>query len=259
MFWAGRPWMASGWRSPRHSMECGAPAPAWLLLAGEQPAEDVADRAALPTADHAAEDAAERIVSAAATSTSAGAGAGEDAAQDVAEAAAACRLCLGLLGRRRSRALGELLADIGQHDRGEDRQQLLDQIAPACAGTTERGGDGVAVVAPEKVRNEVVAFLLVDLVHVDTTVEQAAFALLRHGGFELARVDVVRLDVLRQTADECRNQRSDGVVHLALIRADFARDVLYRTLPEELAETCHYRVHLHCWLSHAGHDTSRFD
>src|SRR5205085_10036386 len=101
--------MASGWRSPRHSMECGAPAPAWLLLAGEQPAEDVADRAALPSADHAAEDAAERIVPAAtATST----GASEDAAQDVAEAAAPRRLCLGLLGRRRSRPLGQLLADI---------------------------------------------------------------------------------------------------------------------------------------------------
>src|SRR3954471_4967539 len=113
MFWAGRPWMASGWRSPRHSMECGAPAPAWLLLAAEQPAQDVADRAALPATDHAAEDAAERIVPAAAGSSRAA----EDAAEDVAEAAATCRLCLRLLGGRRARALGELLADIGQHDR----------------------------------------------------------------------------------------------------------------------------------------------
>ena len=69
--------------SPRDGLATSAGA---LLLAAEQPTEDVADRTALLAADHAAEDAAERVVPAAATTT---AGAAEDAAQDVAQTATA--------------------------------------------------------------------------------------------------------------------------------------------------------------------------
>ena len=53
----------------------------WLLLAAQQPAEYFPDRVALIPAEHAAEDAAQRVVPAAT-------GAAEDAAQHVAEAAA---------------------------------------------------------------------------------------------------------------------------------------------------------------------------
>ena len=66
-----------------------------LLLAAQQATEDLPDRIALAaaaTAEHTAQDAAQRVVPAAAST-----GAAEDAAQDVAEAATAgCCLRLRL-------------------------------------------------------------------------------------------------------------------------------------------------------------------
>ena len=71
---------------PRRDARAAPAARAGLLLAAEQPAEDVAEAAAaLAAAEHAAQDAAERVVVAAA----AAAGPAEDAAEDVAETAAA--------------------------------------------------------------------------------------------------------------------------------------------------------------------------
>src|SRR5215207_568 len=111
-------------------MKCGDPPggtvfpapPGWLLLAAEQATKDVAQRTALIATEHAAQDAAQRVVRAAT------ARAAEDAAQHVAQAATtAGRLRLGF-GRGRCLALGQLLADVGQHDRREDREQLLEQV-----------------------------------------------------------------------------------------------------------------------------------
>ena len=59
------------------------------------------------------------------------------------------------------------------------------------------------------------------------------------GGLELARVDVVGLDVLLQPTDQRRHQRPDRVVHLAFVGAELARDVLYGDLAEEIVETSH--------------------
>src|SRR5262245_51815311 len=110
-----------------------------LLLAAEQPAENLADRIALATAaaQHAAQDAAQRVVPATAS-------AAQDAAEHVAEPPAAGR---GLSLRPGARGCGtslcELLADVCQHDRCQDRQQSLDQIATTGALPGQRGGDRV--------------------------------------------------------------------------------------------------------------------
>src|SRR6476620_895121 len=104
------------------SLRVGPRAEKCLLLAAEQPAEDLPDRIALTATaatEHAAQDAAERVV-ATATATARTA---QDAAEDVTEPTAAGRRLLRLcLGRRR--ALRQLLADVGQHDRSQNRKQL---------------------------------------------------------------------------------------------------------------------------------------
>src|SRR5271165_7385676 len=61
---------------------------------------------------------------------------------------------------------GELLSDIGQHDRRQDRQQLLEQVAVAPAATGQRAGNLGGVVAAEDPRDRLLAFLLVDVVNV---------------------------------------------------------------------------------------------
>jgi hypothetical protein len=168
-------------------MKCGAPAPLQgfagsagvLLLAAQQTTEDVAERTALLAAEHAAQDAAQRVVSPAAS-----AGAAEDAAEDIAETTATTAGRLGLRGaaaRRCGAPLGELLADVGQHDRRQDGQKLLEQAAAARATTGQRGGDCVAVVAAEYFRDEQVALAFIDLVDADPAVEQSAGALLGNG------------------------------------------------------------------------------
>src|ERR1700687_4190128 len=81
---------------------------------------------------------------------------------------------------------GELLADIGQHGRRQNRQQFLDQLTTTGARSEQRGGDWVAVVAAEDARDVLVAGFGSDLVHAAPAVEQAAGALLGDVGFELA-------------------------------------------------------------------------
>src|SRR6476661_4337408 len=222
-----------------------------LLLAAQQATENLPDRIALAaaaTAEDTAQDAAERVVPAA-TST----GATEDAA-------AGCCLRLRLATCGCSALLGELLADVCQHDRCQDRQQFLDQITTTGARSRQRRGDRVAVVAAEDARDELVALLCIDLVDADPAVEQAAGALLGDGGLELARVDLVSLDILRKPADQRRHQRADRVVHLAFIRADLARNVLYGDLCEEIVETRHDMSTFVAGMMHnRGDDTSRFD
>src|SRR6202011_4007198 len=96
----------------------------------------------------------------------------EDAAQHLAEAAGRRGLGLRCATARGWRALlGELLADIGQHDRRQNRQQFLDQIPATGARSGQRGGDCVAVVAAEDARDELVACFWIDLIDADPAVE----------------------------------------------------------------------------------------
>ena len=106
------------------------------------------------------------------------------------------------LPRRARRALGELLADVGQHDRGQDREELLDQVTAAAPCPASAEATALLSLPPKKV-SDGCRPPLVHLIDVDPAVEQAALTLLFNSRFELARVDVVRLDVLRQPADEC--------------------------------------------------------
>ena len=162
-------------------------------------------------------------------------------AQHLAEAAV--RRCLGLrcATARGCRALlGELLADIGQHDRRQNRQQFLDQITATGARSGQRRGDCVAVVATKDARDELVALRCIDLVDVDSAVEKSAGALLGDVGLELARVDRIGVDVFRQPTDQRRHQGADRGVHFAFIGADLVRNVLYGDLCEEIIKTSHY-------------------
>jgi hypothetical protein len=153
-----------------------------------------------------------------------------------------------------------LLADVGQHDRRQDREQFLEQVAVASATAGQRRSDRVAVIAPEDVRDVLVSLVCIDVVDADPAVDQPAGALLRDGGLEFARVDVVGLDVLLQASDECRYQCADGVVYLAFIRADLARNVLYGNLIDELVETSHdLSTFVAGMLHNRVDDTSRFD
>src|SRR5690625_1942525 len=85
--------------------------PGWggLFFAAEKSAQDGAEHTALVVAEHTVHDAAQRIVVAA-----------EDAAEHLTESAGGLRRGFGLAA--------ELLADVGQNDRCEDRQQFLHQV-----------------------------------------------------------------------------------------------------------------------------------
>ena len=103
--------------------------------------------------------------------------------------------------------LGELLADVGQHDRRQDRQQFLDQVAATGARSCQRGGDGVAVIPAEDFGDEIVALVCIDLVDVDPAVEQVAVALLATSDSSSLESMSLRLDILRQPSDQRRDQR----------------------------------------------------
>ena len=194
---------------------------------------------ALAAAQHAAEDAAHRVVAGRGTA----AGAAEDAAQQVAHAAARGRLrlrpgaCAGL-------PLRELLTDVGQHDGGQHRKQPLDQVAARGPATGQRRGDLIGVVAAEEAGDHLVALVLVELVDVDPAVEQVGLALGDDGLLQLDGVDVVGLNVFMQGAQEGRHQSLDGLGHLTLVGAELAGDIRHRDLVEEVIETGHVEVPL---------------
>ena len=111
--------------------------------------------AAAAAAEHAAQDAAERIVPAAAAAAPPprmlprmSPRPPPPAAWPAPAAAAGAA------------ALGQLLADVGQHDRRQDRQQPLDQIAAAGARRRPARRRPVAVVAAEDLGDELVALRL---------------------------------------------------------------------------------------------------
>jgi N-methylhydantoinase B/oxoprolinase/acetone carboxylase alpha subunit len=147
--------LGTGARRPTADLR---PAVEPLLAAAQQPTENVADRPTLVAAEHAAQDAAEGIVSAT------GRAATEQTAQDVTDATGRC--CLGL---RAGILLGELLADVGQHDRGEHRQQTLDQVTARGAAAGQRRCDLIGVIAAEQTGDELVALALIELIDVDAT------------------------------------------------------------------------------------------
>ena len=58
----------------------------------------------------------------------------------------------------------------------------------------------------------------------------------------MRRIDVVRLDVFLQGAQQRGDQGLDCLVHLSLVGAELAGDVRHRDLVEEVVETGHYQV-----------------
>ncbi len=122
--------------------------PAWpLLLAAEQAAEDLADR--LPPCRHRrarcpgccrADCSRRRHLHRRRRGCCPGCRRGRHRPAAPAPAAAACAC---------SRPLGELLADVGQHDRRQDRQQLLDQITAAGAGPASAEATALLSLPPK--------------------------------------------------------------------------------------------------------------
>ena len=145
------------------------------------------------------------------------------------------RLGRGLRGRV---LLRELLADVGQHDGRQDRQQLLDQLAVARATARQRRRDLAAVVAAEDLRDGVGALVLVDLVDRHATVEESARRVA--GGLVLdAGRGIGVFRVVLQAAHQQRHQLLYGAVHLPFISAELGRNLLCRNLIEQFVKTSH--------------------
>lgn len=98
-----------------------------LLSAAEQSAEHVAQSAARTLPEQATENPAEPAGTAAAS---------EESAQYVPETSA-CLACTLRLRLRSGTAARHLLGDVRQHDRREDRQQLLHEVAAHSAAAAD--------------------------------------------------------------------------------------------------------------------------
>ena len=122
--------------------------------------------------------------------------AAQDAAQHVAEAARWRGLRLGPSAGRRRAPLRELLADVGQHDRRQDRQQFLDQITTAGARCPPAPRRRHRCCCHRRCARRTCRPASSTWSTLTPPSSKAAGALLGDGGLEVARVDVVSLDVL---------------------------------------------------------------
>ncbi|ANA97793.1 hypothetical protein BB28_08730 [Mycobacteroides chelonae CCUG 47445] len=204
-----------------------------LLLAAEESAQDAAEGVAPAlAAEHAAQDAAERVVTA--RSGPATDGAAEDVAQDVTDAAAG----RGGLGRRgRGAAAGELLGHEGQDDRGQNREQLLDQVAVTRTGTGQLLGDIVGVVVAEQRGDHRAARVLVDVLNVHSAVEESARGAADIGLQISGLVRVVRVGL--QSAHQQRNHGFDRLVGRLAVDPELRCDLVGGNLVEQLVECGH--------------------
>src|SRR5690606_5177630 len=135
----------------------------------------------------------------------------EDPAEQVTEDATA-----GATGTARGRAAGQLAADAlgqpGQHDRGEDRQELLDEVVAGPAGRAEAVHHDVGVVA-EDVADDLAAVLGVDLVEVHAAVDDGGgLVLAQRPGQGLGALRILRVEL--HTSDEGGQQLAHRLLRL---------------------------------------------
>jgi hypothetical protein len=133
------------------------------------------------------------------------------------------------------------ISDVCQHQREQDRQQLLEQVAIAGASLGQRRCDLVGVVASEERRDRLLPVALANLVDTPTGVEQASGGVTTCGGLNLAGVLGI-LRVVLQSAQQHRYQRMNRAIDFAFVGAELACDIRSGNLSVKIVKTGHRRV-----------------
>ena len=157
------------------------------------------------------------------------------AAEDGAEQVGQPTTGTGLLAGTAPHPLGE----VGQHDRRQDRQQLLDQVAVVAEVAAERLGYGSGVVA-EHVADDLLPVTGVDLVEVHPAFDQLRRVVVQRPGQGRLAVRVSRVGL--HPAHQGRQRLADRGLGRRVVDAQLAGQGADRDVRHDVVDRAHRRA-----------------
>jgi hypothetical protein len=131
----------------------------------------------------------------------------------------------------------EALGEVGKNDRGQDRQQALDQPASLAAEIAAEGLRHLILIGPEDVADDFLAVIGVNLVKIDSAVNQVAGMIAKRSRQRRGAGRI--LGVGLHSTEQRWNCLTCGLFGGGLINSELCGELIHRNVGQDVLYCTH--------------------